>query len=434
MRITHLFILAAKYLRRYLRRYVFLLMALTFGFAVITVITALQDGMYQAVYNSAQGHYAGDLFVVGFDKESKTRFRISKTDAVMEAIQESGLNPRRIVKRTQFGGSGVVYFHGTAVRHKYVMGVDWQNERGYFSSLDYVDGGPEELADTKDIFLSKPVSEELQARVGDEVVLEVRTRTGQKNTGRFIVRGIVDSSTIFGYYKCYVSRENLNKLLRYGPEESSSIGLYFSRGSNLNHKARQLQEALEGRIDMGPLLKSREEINSKWVTSGGGISHWVLTLKVYLSEVTDLLSAINLVGYFMYVMMLMIVLASIFVTYKLILYERAREVGTMRSIGFYASDVQFVLVTEAMMLFAVSIVFGLLIARAALWAISMADFSWIPSFEIFMQDGRLKGELILRTIAVNIGIMVLILIPSVWLPASRMARADLPETLSGGNQ
>jgi len=434
MRIVQLLILAGKYLKRYLRRYIFLLSALTFGFAVITVITSLQDGMYRAVYDAAQGHYAGDVLVVGFDNEAETRFRITQTDEVLEGVRDAGLSPNRIVKRTQFGQEGVVYFHGTAVRHKYVIGVDWQNEREYFSGLDYVAGGPPQLSETtEDIFLSKPVAEELQARVGDEVTLEVHTRTGQKNTGSFIVRGIVDNSSIFGYYKSYVSRTALNRLLRYEENACSTIGLYFPGRGGLEQKTKALQETLEGRINMGPLMKSRDDINSTWAT-GKGIRHYVLTLDVYLSEVADLLNALNLVGYFLYAMMLLIVLASIFVTYKLILHERAREIGTMRSLGFQTRDVVFVLVSETLMLFAAAIILGLLLARAAAWGISFIDFTWIPSFEIFMKEGRLSAQFLWGTIVANIAILVLVLIPSVWIPAGRMASGELPELLTGGNQ
>jgi ABC-type lipoprotein release transport system permease subunit len=435
MRLLQLLSLAVKYLRRYFRRYIFLLMALTFGFAIITVITSLQDGMYKAVYNAAQGHYAGDLFVLGVDKDSDTKFRVSRVEPVLEAVEETGLQPTRVVRRTQFGNEGLVYFNGTAVRHKYVFGVDWNNEQEYFQSLNYSAGGPEELSEsTRDIMLSKPVADELAARVGDRVLLEVSTRTGQKNTGHFIVRGIVDSTNIFGYYKCYISRENLNRLLRYGPEECSTIGIYLPRRSNLEQKALRLQQGLEDRVALGPLIKDRHDANVQYSKSWDGIRHFVLTLRTYLSEVADLLAAINMVGYFLYVMMILIVLASIFVTYELILHERAREIGTMRSLGFYAEDIQLVLVLESVLLFAVSMVLGFVIARAAVWGISFLSFSWIPSFDIFMQNGRLQAEFYLRTILINIGIMLLILIPAVWVPAWRISLRDLPEVLSGGNR
>jgi ABC-type lipoprotein release transport system permease subunit len=106
----------------------------------------------------------------------------------------------------------------------------------------------------------------------------------------------------------------------------------------------------------------------------------------------------------------------------------------MRSLGFYAEDIQLVLVLESVLLFAVSMVLGFVIARAAVWGISFLSFSWIPSFDIFMQNGRLQAEFYLRTILINIGIMLLILIPAVWVPAWRISLRDLPEVLSGGNR
>jgi len=202
----------------------------------------------------------------------------------------------------------------------------------------------------------------------------------------------------------------------------------------MQEQAKVLHEELAGQVNLGPIIKNRQEANTHWGPYGDGIRHYVLTLRAYLSEVSDLLGAINMVGYFLYVMMILIVLGSIFVTYELILHERAKEIGTMRSLGFYAGDIQVVLVLEALFLFIISMVLGYLIAQVAVWGISFVSFSWIPSFDIFMQDGRLQAEFYMRTTLVNIGILLLILVPAVWGPAYRISRRELPDILSGGKR
>lgn len=46
--------LALKYLAGHYRRYIFLIMAVSFGFAIITTMTALSEGMYRNVYRAAR--------------------------------------------------------------------------------------------------------------------------------------------------------------------------------------------------------------------------------------------------------------------------------------------------------------------------------------------------------------------------------------------
>jgi putative ABC transport system permease protein len=268
VRIRYTFLLSAKYLYGHFRRYVFLLAALVFGFAVITVMTSLEEGMSQSVYRAAENHYAGHLFVLGFEKTGGGHIVVEKDREIREAVREAGLNPAKIVRRTNYFSKGVLYFNGIAVRQKYVYGVDWKNERENFDRLNYSSGGPANLEGKNWIIISSAVSDRLHARMGDEIILEVLTRTGQKNTGVFVVKGIVEDTSIFGYYKCFVDRRRLNSLLRYKEDEYSSLGLYFESLNGLWEKNERLYSALEKRITMGPRIHDKEDLTYQMD------SHW----------------------------------------------------------------------------------------------------------------------------------------------------------------
>lgn len=438
MRFPGLLLLSSRYLFRHLRRYVFLIVALTLGFAVITVITSLQNGMTRSVYNSAQGHYAGDIVILGNDKDSNTQFRISESEKILAVVRETAESEdfgiHRIVRRTQFGKKGLLYFNGTAVRQKYVLGVDWQAEEEYFRTLSYVSGGYEELTGREDVFISAPVAEELKARIGDRIILEVNTRTGQKNTGAFIIRGIIADATIFGYYKCFIDRRALNDLLRYESGDCSTIGIYLKDRNRAEQDARLLSNNLAATVPTAHFVPTRDEHEEQVHQSWEGIRHFVLTLDVYLSEVSELLSSIRIVGYFLYVMMLLIIFVSSLVTYNLILYERSRELGTMRSLGFYAEDIQTLLILEALLLLGISLVCGFILAKLIVWGVSLLSFQQIPSFEIFMKDGRLQAVYKPVTILFNVVALMLTISVPVWFPSYRISRMGLPEALNGGDK
>jgi len=418
-----LFKLGIKYLYRYRRRYGFLFIALVFCFAVVTFITSTKDGMYKNVYYTAQSHYAGDIVAVGYGKYD--HLQSAEISALLEAVKLSGIDPSYTIFRTAFFNSGVIYFDGNALNLKYVIGCDWENESHLFSKMEF--SAPVSSAlDDNGIILSAPVAGRLGAAAGDSIILEVNTVNRQKNTGRFIVKGIFNDASIFGYYKVYVSRLSLNRLLLYNDDDCSTIGLFFENHSSAEKNRRILQETLYGKLDIGPLVHDRDSLEK-----GESNKVYLLTLPVFLSEVSDLLDAMNLITYFLYGMMLVIIYASAAVTYRLILHERAREMGVMRAIGFYGGDLRMVLWTEAVILGIISLAAGFLLAVILNIIASFISFSWFPSFEIFLKNGRLSPEYLPDTIFYNIIFTLIVLAAAVIIPSLRASRKKLPSLLSG---
>jgi ABC-type antimicrobial peptide transport system permease subunit len=162
-----------------------------------------------------------------------------------------------------------------------------------------------------------------------------------------------------------------------------------------------------------------------------GIKVFLYTLPVYLSEVSDLLGALNILTYFLYGIMLLIILVSAAVTYRLILHERTREIGIMRAIGFYGGDLRQVLWTEVLFLGIISLVSGFAAAGFFGWAISFMSFSWFPGFEIFMTNGRLTALYVPGTMLINIVSVFLALFAAAMVPAFRSSRKHLSALLTG---
>ncbi|MCL2609954.1 MAG: ABC transporter permease [Treponema sp.] len=436
--------LGLKYLYRYRRRYGFLLAALTFSFTIVTLITSLRDGMYDNLYHAAQSHYAGDIVAVGYDSEIGRRQRMGEEEVrqILDAAELAGIRIDHTVLRTLHFMEAVVHFNGVAVSLRHLVGSDWDAEAAMFARLDFEQGPEPEIGDDG-ILLSLPTARILGARLGDSVVLETEGHLGQKNTGLFIVRGIVRDATVFGYYKAYVSRLSLNRLLLYGDGDSSQVGFFLGGGdgraspARVNRDREALHAALgqigDGRFELLPLVNNREEFNRERRNPVGdarvGVS--LYTLAVYLSEVSDMLRAMNLMTYFLYTMMLLIIFVSAAVSYRLILHERTRELGVMRTIGFYGADLRLVLWVEVCGVGLVSIVAGFVLARLLSLGILLLSFSWFPSFEIFMRDGRLTALYLPGTVLLNVVSVFLLLAFAAIFPSFRASRRNLPELLRG---
>jgi ABC-type lipoprotein release transport system permease subunit len=442
MKFFTLIVLAAKYLVRYRRRYFFLFLALSMGFTIVTLMTAAKDRMYANVYKSAQDHYAGDIVVVGYDSAHPQIFHLAAGEKaqVYQAMEAVHLESPQVVERTHFPQEGLLYFNGGAVRLKYVIGVDWDAEAAYFDSLTYrervvpEDGtqGPSAFPEGDVIYLSAPVASQLQVRAGDSLILEVNTRWGQKNTGVFIVGGIVEDSTIFGYYKAYIDRVTLNRLLLLNDEDCSIIGIFIKDRRDVEKKRALLQGDLQNRLPTGPIVHDRDELDTAVAEPHQGIRIFLITLSVYLSEVADLLGAMNIITYFLYAMMLIIMMVSALVTYRLILHERRRELGTMRAVGFYGADIRFILLLETFGLALVSLAAGAILVLFFQQLVTFIPFTWFPSFEIFLEDGKLSVLYLPRTAAVNITAVFISLFLAAAAPIYRSSREPLPQMLVGG--
>ncbi|GBU26624.1 hypothetical protein R84B8_00134 [Treponema sp. R8-4-B8] len=428
------FKLGLKYLYRYRRRYGFLMVALIFGFAVVTFITSLKDGMYDNVYYSAQSHYAGDIVAIGYDTDTNAEYthRLGQNEisAILNAADQAGINPQYTVLRTYYGMDSIIHFNGNAIQLKYLIGCDWDREAHLMNKMNFEEP-PDPILGNEDIILSAPVAQQLGAKMGDNIILETVTRWGQKNTGIFIVSGIVKDSSIFGYYKAYISRLSLNRLKGYDDGDCSSIGFFFDKPETAERKRVQLQNVLSKQIQTGPLVYNRDQMVLERDRPWEGIRVFLYTLPVYLSEISELLDAMNIITYLLYVMMLLIILVSAAVTYRLILHERAKELGTMRIIGFYGSDLRLVLWTEVLVIGFISLIAGFILAQILSWAVSLLSFSWFPGFEIFMKDGKLLPLYLPWTMFVNILLVFIVLFVMALLPSIRASRKNLPELLSG---
>ena len=426
--------LGIMYLYRYRRRYVFLAAAMIFCFAIVTFITSAKDGMYDSVYYSAQSHYAGDIVAVGYDSLSAQDFchRLGKNEitAILKAADLSGINPQYTVFRTIPGADAVIHYNGNAVQLKNLIGCDWDGESHLFGKMTF-EQPPESFIGDDGIILSAPIAQQLDAKKGDGIILEIETRFGQKNTGQFIIKGIIQDTSIFGYYKAYISRLVLNRLIAYDDDECSSIGFFLDDPLTAEQKRVQLQKFLTAQVQIGPLVHNRDELAIERDRPWKGIRVFLYTMSVYLSEISSLLDAMNILTYFLYGMMLIIILVSAAVTYRLILHERAREMGTMRVIGFYGGDLHLVLLSEIMVLGFISLIAGFMLAHVLSWAASFLSFSWFPSFEIFLKNGKLTTMYLPGTILVNILTTFIVLI-MVALPVSfRVTQKNLPNLLSG---
>lgn len=426
-----LFQMAFRYLRGHGRRYVFVIIVLALGFAFITVASSLSDGMERAVTNAALRHYAGHLFVIGRDKEGGNKMAVDHPEEIASAMERAGVPAERVIRRTHEHQGAEVFFNGNTVRLKDLFGVDFRAEEDLFRGFDYAQGSFDPDWGGESIIISQPTAEQLGARVGDELTLRLETRSEQTDTRTLVVRAVTADESIWGYARAYVDRETLTEVMDLEPAEYSVAGISLADRSEATRWARALHEELEGEVATASPIETKEALTENIRENWDGTRYFVFALPVYISEVTDLLQAMEIGSYALLAMIILVVLAAVVVTYRVVLHERLREIGTMLAVGFPRYWIVSVLLIEVLVLLSAGMAAGVLFSLAITEAISLLSFDWIPGFEIFMEGGRLTARYTAATIAANVAVVLGVVLPVMAVMVISVVRNQIPSLIKG---
>ncbi len=396
-------------------------------------MSSVFEGMYRNVYNSAKNHYGGDLIVLGFDKESGNMALINDEEKVIQAAEKAGIKGSRVLRRTSLFADGILYFEGNSSRQKNVTGVDFENEKEYFESLEIIEGSTDFKEKRKSILISDLSAEKLEVKAGDNIVLKSRTFKGQANTAEFVVSGIFKDRSIFGFYKCFIDIKSLNSLLAFDNEKCSTLGFMFDKPGDAVKAAPRLYNELEKiSLPLSPFIKDKNDYKYQLERDWKGIRYFVMTLPMFVSRIDELLSAMRAVSYFIYIAVSLIILVSISVTYRIIVNERTGEIATMKAIGFLKKDIYELFLFESVMIFILSLFSGFIASGIILKLISLFSFDSIPGFGIFLVKNHLTPVFTFKSFTLNILIMAAVTFPSFYKAFKSGAETDLVKALSAG--
>ncbi len=418
-------------LRVHATRYAFVVAVVALGFAFITVASSVSDGMRRGVTTSALRHYAGHLFVMGRDKGAGSMMVVDDPEAVSAAIRDAGVPAERTIRRVHEFDGATVFFQGDGVRLKDLFGVDFAAEADLFRSFDYVSGEYGRDWTSNTIVLSQPTADRLSVAVGDRVVVRAENRDGQIDTRTLVVRAITADADLYGYARAYVDRETLASLLALDPAEYSVLGIILPDLADAPLWADRLYDALASRLPTGDPIDSRSDMTAEFRSSWEGVRYFTFALPVYVGEVTNLLDAMEASSYVLLAAINLVVLAAVAVSFRILLHDRTRELGTMCAIGYTRPVLLGLLVGEAALALAVGVGAGFLLALGVTRLLGLAGFDWIPGFEIFFSGGRLTAHYELATVAFNVAVVVGVVLVLVAIMSAVHLRRSIPALLKG---
>lgn len=387
--------LAWRNFSRHLNRYRVLLIALTLVVAVLIVVLGAVSGMQNTLRDKASRYFAGDVVVFGYMNGTTSLMEDpQKVDALLDA---AALSERaRSWRSTYYSPGDANLFHaGYYMPQRRYVGVEWERERPVLEDFDFASGGVPDSEDRDGILISTVTAEELRASVGDAILVSSSTDRGAANTVEVIVRGIFRESSFFGY-SSYLQRETLNRLLDRPADQVNEIGIYLEpRSIGELRAAHRINAVLESELPTFPVIEDRDG-NSRERSRRREERHYgTITLGAQLAEINDILEAITYIAGGIVVLFLLLVVIGVSNTFSMVVFERTREIGTLRAMGMTGARTVALFIEEALFLAVASAVLGTLLGAGILELVSRSvDFSGAPGFaDLFLHGNALQWAL-----------------------------------------
>ncbi len=386
---------------RNLHRYRVLLLALTMVVATLVMVIGTVLGISGTLRGKASRYFAGDLVVLGYDGSGRSL--ISEPEVVREILTQApaaaGIPTVTWSERSTYydAGNATLFFAGYYTRQRRLVGVEWELERPILESFDLLEGQIPEADDQEGILISSAAAEILEARVGDRIVVSVVTPRGRSNTVDLMVRGIFAEASFFGFTS-YLHRRTLNRVLEQPEDQINEMGIYLADPLQQEERAAQvLSAAIVERLPAFGILRDRDEYSDASRARREQREYGVVTLTAQLEEINDLLQAITLIAGVIVVLFLGIVVVGVSNTYSMIVFERTREIGTLRALGMQRPRVVLLFLTEALFLALAGVMLGVLTGVAALEGVRrLVDFGGQGWAMLFLVRGRLQWVLPLQ--------------------------------------
>ncbi len=411
------------------KRYLLVAVAIAAGFALVTFQSGTAYGAMETVMVKAARYFSGHVSISGYRKKENA---IENPEAIINAVKSAGLPVRTVSKRTIYAGKEArLFFGGNSVRLRRQVGFDFEGESGELARLPFTEGGIEGMAGSEGhngIIISRAAARLLGAHLGDDVSFYLTADNGQHNTATMIVRGIFDETSIFGY-ATYMRNDDLNALLQRPEGAATEIAVYAREGVNIVKFAEKIRTLLDSEHSVFPPILRRDDFPSKRNRNTENETFAVMSLDAHLDQIKNLLDAFLAGSYFIFVVFMLIVMIGVLNTYRVMVYERTREIGTMRAIGMQRGQVKALFLYEATGLVTLSSATGFVIGILLLYAAGTVDLSGITASALFTESGRLKFYLSPGIIFTNFLIMAFTVLLAAWGPADRAGKMPPAEAL-----
>lgn len=431
--------MAIRNLTRQKRRNVILAIAIAFGFFIVTCADGFISGLFSCLEDQVTQLVGGTVLVQGLEKipaeeeggKSKVIPIVREGEYLKNLLETSDIKYQSYSCYSTNTGTMIFEGNKTVVQ---LYGRDLTDQT-LVDSFQFISGGMENVGPNS-VIISDKISEALSLEIGDQFIFQTTTVYGQNAVTDLVVAGIIKSNSFISTLKAYTDIKELNTILGL-PEDG-----YTTFTINLNDKNKQYKVAnkIENLIRQdGKNVTSRilaaqtnptnigrgleKQVEGEEIQWEG--TKWAVEALYDEAEVAALKSALNyvhIVTTIILVVILLIVMIGISNTYRMILYERIREIGTMRALGMEGKWTSKLFTTEAVILCILGAVFGLVLSVIVLEILCAIPFN-LEVMSMFMRNGHFVY--VLSPFSIFIQYILLIVLTSLAVSGSAKKAAKM---------
>ncbi|HEY9054480.1 MAG TPA: ABC transporter permease [Rectinemataceae bacterium] len=374
--------MAIKNTLRQPRRSLLLGGAITFGIAVICLVASFSSGMESAVQSNVTLISAGHIIVGGTARSASGRaiFRIEDPELI-KAVTD--LLPEALSVSPTAQAQATVVF-GSREQQLKVRGVDWEKDKLYSSSLILLEGDWNQAVKDRGILMGAMTAKRFGLGLGDSVFVRLSTVTGQQNVMEYDLSGVYDDSAAGGMSTVFVPLSNLLSDLNLSTSQYQLLAVFLPDASRADALAERLERGLEARGYSLADTKAAEGWDSRNVTR-----YSISTVSELSGQAGAVLGSVRWIGAAIFAIMVLLVMAGISNTYRMVLIERTKEIGMLRCIGFRRKDIFGVFILEALFISLAGSLVGILVSFPIGFGISSIAFNPSGDLGVALSRGRL---------------------------------------------
>jgi len=305
--------------------------------------------------------------------------------------------------------------------------------------LALVDGNWENLSWSNAIIISQSIARKLNVLPGDVLVAQLQTITGQNNVGEFRVAAITIDSSFVGSIMTYVQLEYLNSLIGLGKNEYMSLGIMLEKLEKSGAFANALYTSMKGmglnlfdrstKDENGSMTPFQAMLLEQRTEQWTGTKYRLYTIDDVLAQAKQIVVAIDTGSTVILIVLFAIVMIGISNTFRMAMYERIREIGTMRAIGVQRNEIRSMFLYEALLLSLAGAIAGIVLALIAMGLLTLISFDPLSPVFLILKRGHFSFYVPpLRAIG-NILLIAVLTLVAVYAPANAAAKLPPAEAL-----
>ena len=406
-----LFKIALRNLLRYKRRTLLTSSLIAIGVMFVLVFIAASGSfkyiMIGQITDSMLGHLQVHKrgYVASIDSLPLTLNLSAKAEKKLEKAIENIPEIEAFSPRIKFGGMFSNFMETTNIR---INGVYPENEIATVPLfLSRIKSG-EKAIKKGEILVPELLANGMKVKVGDTIVVIATNRDGSVNGKQFVIGGIIESVTGPGGRDGYMHYQDAMEVLRLEEREISEVAIRLNDFSKLNAVSNRLDKMLAK--DLNQQGKPIFDVRT-WEK---------------LSPFYNVARMINVMTFFIKLMLVAIVLVSIMNVMIMAVFERIREIGTISAIGTLPKKILSLFLIEGFSLGVIGAAAGNILALGIIFLINLVKIT----FNFGRQSGLvLSPNLNIIDILWISVIVIMVSVAAALQPALKASRMEPVEAL-----